>query len=223
MIGMMPVAPRMITATDFAEIPVGAGLESHGWTRSGINTSGGGFSLGTFVSTVSTQALSGRGIVVGNTSDDYNVCIWDRLGSSVTDFAFLALIRLLDAPDSTGGGGVMRAASGSGYDWVFDADGSPDSVHTSQLTSGFFDTNLGVQDIDHDTTNQFWLRGVADGTTLRIKAWMRGSAEPSFTDATDSTYTTGAVGFQTVQTWQFRVDWFAVALGSGKTAPGPQG
>lgn len=231
------LARKPFGATDFGEIPLGNGLQSHGWTRGGANTGGGGgvdYTTATYISTASADAgsPSGRGIVVDQTNvNEYRNCTWDLLGSSVTDFEFLALIKFIVLPDSTGGGGFCRvlgdALLADGYDWVADGDAlapGNDRVHVSQFTDGFFDNEVASLGITLDTTNLFWMRGRAAGTTYGIKCWQYGTAEPAaFISAVDPTYTTGKVGIQTVRSTNFRVDWFAVALGSGRQAPGPSG
>lgn len=234
MIGMVPVAPRSIWATDFAEIALAAELENYGWTRGGASTGVGGtdYTTANYWCSANSGALSGRWINMTKLhNSEYRHCRWTALGT-MTDFEFLALIRFSTLPSSTGGVGFCRvagsASSADGYDWTFDGDslsGETDRYRASKFSNGFLDAAISGTEtgISLDTSNEFWVRGRASGTTYSIKAWRRGTAEPSYASGTDATYSSGYFGMQIVDTPAIMIEWLAVAVGTGKTAPGPQG
>jgi hypothetical protein len=225
--------------TDFADLPLGSSLTANGWTR-GLGTTGGsgsspsGLTATYTVNTIAGGSISDRGVTVSQPgSGNYEHCRWTALGL-VSNFAFLALVKLIDMPDAVGGGGFCwvagDGASSDGYDFVLDADSvgsgsGNDSVHVSQFTNGFYEDEGAQQKITLNTTDRFWMRGYKNGTTLGIKAWSFAAAEPtSFQTRTDSTHQGSRYfGIQTVMGWDFRIDWLSVIPDGTKTAPGPNG
>lgn len=233
---MIPVLTRGQWATDFSEIPLAAGLQSHGWIRGGAASGGSGtFTDTTYVATAIGDGA--RGIVVDQSaSPQYRLCRWSDLGL-VGDFEFLALVQLIDHPQAEGGGGFAwilgNNTDADGYDWVFDTDatgtdvgqGTADHVHISEVSDGFYQNEGANQRVTLNTTDKFWVRGRKTGTTYGVKCWKYGTSEPaSFQERTDATFqSTRYFNITTVYDRRFRVDWLAVAVGTGKTAPFPQG
>lgn len=214
-------------ATKFAEYPLGAQLEDHGWTEHG--DAGGTITDGDYEIVADAGSLSGKAVYVTQGGvNRYRAITWDKLGT-VTDFELLALIKLVELPNAIGGGGLCRVSTGAaknGYDCVFDdtavAPGA-DSFHASQFTGGFFDNIISgtITGIDLNTTDRFWMRFRINGTTIGVKAWKYGDSEPAFSSGPDQTYVSGALGIQTVEQRDFKVYYFAAALGAGLSAPFP--
>lgn len=231
MIGMMPVVPRSFMATDFSTYPVGDGLQQHGWTRGGADTgNGSNFSNATYTITADGNAIGGRCPVMDQSVTEYRYASWNIVGS-IDNFEFLALIKLIDHPDTTGGGGITwvggNEGSADGYDWVFDDDsasGGNDQAHISRFDNGFYVHSVATQGITLNTTNKFWMRGRRQGTTLSIKVWRNDASEPSSWQSGINQIHQGTrlFGIQTVRDRRFQVEWLALAKGD-KTAPNPAG
>lgn len=220
MIFHRPQLTRSLFATDFGEYPIGDELKDHGWTEQGVT---GTTSDATYTITSGVGSLSGRSTTVDQgVANQYRAITWDLL-STVTDCEILAMVKLVDLPNSTGGGGVTRVdGSSNGHDATFSSSGSPDKVRISKFTAGVFVGEDAAQSLTLDTATWYWLRYRVSSTTFSIKCWADGDAEPAFTSGTSATYTSGKLGLQTVEAKRFRVAWFAAVDGPG-TAPGPQG
>lgn len=193
-------------------------LNTIGWTESGVS---GTTSDGSYLITVDTGSKRGKSIVVTQGgSNQWRACHWDLPGTMNT-FDIYAIIKLDDLPDNVGGGGVTWTnTSGDGYDAVFDSDGSPDEVHSTEISGGTAVGNVGGtnMDITADTSSRFHLcfYRESNGNT-GVKCWKDGDAEPSYAGGFDNTMTSSrSVGIQTVRQKAFRVDFFAVCKGSGR-------
>jgi len=204
--------------TDFSEFPIETGLPTEFTIETGTVTK-------KIEASEANAPGSGRRFNVPATGTSSQIT-WDLI-PYLTDMDVVMLMR---APQVVAGGSLFigagcRCPRGSGningYYMIFSdiAGGSRFRLYK--------DVNGTVTQLGADINKVFvegefwWMRISAIGTTISGKAWKAGTAEPSAydTSATDSTFTTGTVGWRmTVAGNLIPVYYIGVAAGT-QSAP----
>jgi hypothetical protein len=230
MCGMIGAIAKPAMTTDFGIYPTGVQLRTTGDWSFHSDPASAAFALNATV-TLDDASLSGKCVLVDQQGHGTFKALtmneaFAANGGNITDCEVLMGVRFVDLPTSAGGLGACRVSGSSGYVAGFDSDGAPDSVNALRLTNGAFDALVSgtPQDLTLSVGPRFYLRFRIIGTLIGVKGWANGSPEPAaFAEGADTVYTTGGrVGFASMASRDYRLDWFSVAL-NGATAPGPKG
>lgn len=210
--------------TDFSEVASGTALTSHpDWSRRDH--------IGTTTNTISTDTTSptGRSLAMSVSGVSGDTFGYTRVSgaSALTAVEILVLWKVTDVPDTTGGAGpVLRLSSNGqdGYNSVTLVSGGnkmEDAEFAAQTRTG----NIGGQvSVSWDTTNWWYTRFQASGTTIRSRTWQYGTAEGSSwtISGTDSTLSSGYAGLMSRPEVAVKYAMFSLGVG-GATAPGLNG
>src|SRR5262245_26566268 len=94
----------------------------------------------------------------------------------------------------------LQAGAESGYylGFIPTSSGGGSQIRIGQLDNGGLSQELVTGSFTWTTETWYWIRMRATGTSIQAKVWAMGAAEPgSFTiSGTDSTYSTGRLGFR---------------------------
>lgn len=194
--------------TDFSEYTTGVDLSD--WTDF--------WSAGNV--TFKAELNSGEANPIGTKQCEYirtsgdvrTVLTWDDVGTP-TDVEVLAKLHVAPADlEVTGGARIYVRVGGSGASedsYYFDI--RSDLLAIGKYASGI-SSNLATTADTLATDTVFLIRFNVVGTAIKVKIWEFGAAEPgSWTlETTDSTHTSGAVGFGGVfAITDFEIDYFA--------------
>ena len=211
-------------ATDFTEYATGTALTSAAnWSRQDH--------IGTTTNTISTDTTSPTGMSlamsVSGTAGDTFGYTKPPSASALTDVNVLTLWKVTTTPDSVGGAGpVIRLGNTgqNGYNCV-PLVSSGNKIEQAEFLAQNRTGNIGGQvAVAWDTTNWWWTRIEASGTTIRSRVWQFGTAEPTSWNVTgtDASYSSGYVGLMSRPNVALKFAFFSVATG-GNVAPGLSG
>ena len=197
-------------ATDFSGYASGA--QPSDWTER--------WNTGNFASTVEGSGLpagtlSAKALRITGTVDSWYALTWDLVGSVSGDVE--VLVRWHHAHTADIDWPVYLHVCVSGGVESENAYGAVHYLSVNQgkveRVSGGVETSLGAASITLDRNAWYWTRLQRSSTTIRVRMWAHGAAEPDtwLVSAVDATHTSGAVG---VGRWAFAgtlwCDFFSV-------------
>jgi hypothetical protein len=218
-----PIDQKSQLATDFREHAVGADLSANGWTHR--------VPSGTVAALVETNAasISGRRVNINEPVAAVRAVTWDLIPSATTDIEILAIIVWGSAGTNGGSGLIARATSTAqdAYNCVQHGTASPTNgvFEAAEIAGGFYSVLTQGSTVPVAGT-RYYVRFQCVGTTVRGKIWAVSAAEPAGWESsdTDATRASGFAGLMVVDTSpDWFCEWFSAAIGSGKSAPFPNG
>jgi hypothetical protein len=219
MMSLPAMPPRSHLVDDFANRAAGS-LVGNGWSNMDASTN-----INWTVEADGTS-LSGRRLLVDKTTSDAMRRLKFDIAETPDDVEVLALVKVLatDSDNSVGQINLRNNTPATGY--YVDVSLDPGEVHAIvRITSATTAVALDEDSFNFDTSNWFWVRFRAIGTSLSAKRWQLGTAEPASFQltATDANVASGAVAIGSyMASLNHQVAFFSVGL-DGATAPGPQG
>lgn len=220
MMSLPAMPPRSHLVDDFGNRATGS-LVGQGWSNVDASTN-----INWTVETDS-GSLSGKRLLIDKTTSNATRRLKFDAAGTPGSVEVLARIKVTGTSGDEAIGQVnVRAVSGPGgyFSPLYVYVGS-DFHNVSRITGEGTTDLLDDGAFDFNTTDWFWCRFRAIGSSLSVKHWASGSTEPSSFQltATDSNVTTGAVALGAyLSTINQYADFFSVAL-DGATAPGPAG
>lgn len=140
--------------------------------------------------TATTYSVTSNHGVIANTPGT-----WDQfLYGSGTATATNAIVRTLIDATTENFGVIIRSngASSTGYFCIYDGGNGQLTIYKNN--SGI--TSLGTFNFTVSASSSYWVRGVAQGTTISAKIWLDGNAEPGSpqVSVTDASFSSGQYG-----------------------------